>query len=392
MFKYKKSAIFLIPGCFVFAILIGGRFPYFVFYTVFLTVLLSYLWTLYVVKKLRFSVDTEKMSVYTGDRVELKVDVQNKSLLIAPYIELNNEMIKTMTGKAPLNNIISIMPLSSKRVVESVNCKYRGHYIFGPINALVSDVFGIFSWNKKIICPGVLTVYPKVSVLQHFYVKPAQAFGTLTTKKKAHEDYSSISDIRTYYPGDSLKRIHWKVSARKGSLQVKEFDMSGNIEAFIFLNMYNRDYCDIYRLEMEERAVESAAAAIYYMLRRNINTSSYANCSKMTHTKGRDLKEFKKFLDELVTIKSDGTTTMADIIGLRLRLLPGGSSVVLITPMLDKSLLDKIIQLKSMGFEVIIIYIMIEDMDEECMKIFDYYGIKLYKIGLSDDVRTSLEG
>ena len=44
------------------------------------------------------------------------------------------------------------------------------------------------------------------------------------TVSRATEDLSEPSDIRTYQPGDPMKKIHWKLSVRKQELMVRKFD------------------------------------------------------------------------------------------------------------------------------------------------------------------------
>ena len=41
---------------------------------------------------------------------------------------------------------------------------------------------------------------------------------------RATEDLNAPSDIRSYQPGDAMKKIHWKLSLRKGELMVRKFD------------------------------------------------------------------------------------------------------------------------------------------------------------------------
>ena len=41
---------------------------------------------------------------------------------------------------------------------------------------------------------------------------------------RATEDLSAPSDIRSYQQGDAIKKIHWKLSLRKGELMVRKFD------------------------------------------------------------------------------------------------------------------------------------------------------------------------
>lgn len=395
MLKFKKSAAALVISSFLFALIGGGKLPYFLFYVALFTVGVSFLWTKATVNMLGITQRIVKEYAYVGDEIEIKTMVFNGSILPVPFVEVKNEMVKDITGSMPSSNIVSLLPFDSRSVLEKIKCKYRGYYLLGPVNIRVSDIFGMFTWNRKVMCEGSLAVYPRVAQLGNFSTRPMQMFGTTTTKKKANEDYSSISDIRKYYPGDSIKRIHWKVSARKGALFVKNYEMSGSAEAYIFLNLFNNDYNNLCRPDVEEKAVECTASIIHYMLRKNINTGLYTNGSKVVYTRGRDLKEFIKFMRELITVKSDGSNPMEELLKSRSRLIPRGSSVILITPGLNESLLDKVIQLIETGLDVIIVYIMVEDSNEHLKSIYYYtgkYNIKLYKVRINDDVKSSLEG
>lgn len=386
----------MIAASLLYALLMGGKLPYFLFYTVTLIVVLSYFWTRAIVKKLTFSQRVMKEYANVGDEIEIKTMVFNESLLPVPCVEVKNLMTKDMTGKPPSSSVLSLMPFDSRSVFEKVKCKYRGYYMFGPVSINVTDLFGFFSWNREARCEGAISVYPRVTELKSFSTRPMQLFGSVTTKQKANEDYTSISDIRKYYPGDSFKRIHWKISARKGSLFVKTFNMSGSAESHIFLNLCRNDYVDLYRADIEEKAVECAASIIHYMLLRNINTGLYTNSTRVVYTRGRDLKEFKKFMEELITVKSNGSVPFTELLESRSRLIPGGSSIILITPKLNESLVAKVVQLCEMGFDVAVVYIMLDasnGVDNGGIDNYtDKYSIRLYKVGINDDVRTSLEG
>jgi uncharacterized protein (DUF58 family) len=392
MFRYKKSALFMLAGSFIFALLGGGRLPYFVFYALSLSVVFSYSWTRMIINRLNFSQRTMSDYAYVGDEVEVRTMIFNESFLPAACIEISDEMVKRISGKPALCNVVSLAPLDSRCVVEKFKCKYRGYYMFGPVDVNISDILGLFTWRREIKCAGSLPVYPRVAALKNFNIRPMQMFGTVSTKQNANEDYSSISDIRNYYPGDSFKKIHWKVSAKKGSLYVKNFEMSGSAESYIFLNLSQYDYNDIYRNDIEEKAVECAASIVYYMLGKNINTGMYSNGKNISYIRGRDIKEFKKFMEELITVKSNGLIPMEELLESRSRLMPRGSSIILITPSLNERLVDKIVQMSESEFDVTIIYIMVEELKKEYKDVLEHYKIKLYSVGIRDDVKASLEG
>lgn len=392
MFKYKKSVIFILLSSFAFALIWGYKFAYYTLYMIAAAIGLAYIWTRTVVNRLDFTQRVIREFAYVGDNIEIKTMVYNESILPVPFVEIKNQMAGSISGAAVPNSVISLMPFDSKSIFDRVVCKYRGYYSLGPINVSISDIFGLFSWNRKVKCEGYISVFPKVIHLDRFNVKPMQTFGTVTTKKRADEDYSSISDIRKYYPGDSIKRIHWKVSARKGSLHVKNFDMSGSSEAYIFLNLYHSSYSEVYRLDTEEKAVECATAIIYYLLSKNIDTGFYSSGQKLVYIRGRDLNEFKKFMEELIRVKSSGTVPMEDLLESKVALIPRGSSIVIVTPQTTDRLVEKILELREAGYDVIIIYIAAESLNPEHKKIIDHYGIRLCNLGLSDDIKSSLEG
>ena len=53
---------------------------------------------------------------------------------------------------------------------------------------------------------------------------------------RATEDISSPSDIRSYAPGDPMKKIHWKLSLRKQELLVRRFEEPAQPEALILMD------------------------------------------------------------------------------------------------------------------------------------------------------------
>lgn len=392
MLKYKKKILILIAVSFVLALTVGGTLLYFIFYSITLPVFISFLWSLIIVKTLSVSQEIKGDYAYVGDTLKIKTIIRNKTIFPALMVEISDEMIRKFTGNTPVKNIIYIRPFGIETIYETSAAKYRGYYSLGPVGVEVTDILGVFTWTKKIECTGEITIYPRIALINSFSLKPVQTFGTITTKNKANEDNTSISDIRKYYHGDSYKRIHWKVSARKASLYVKNYEMGGSSESYVLLNMFNRDYESVYRKDIEEKAVECAEAIVYYMLSKNVNTDLFVNCQENVYIKGRGIQEFESFLDAGVSVKSDGTVPLRELLESRYRLLTGKSYIILVTPALQGEDIDRIIQLKALGFDFIIVYIMIKGTEEEKEKRLYQMGIKLYKIEMSDDIKTSLEG
>ena len=107
-----------------------------------------------------------------------------------------------------------------------------------------------------------------------------------------------IKDIRKYKIGDSLKRIHWKVSAKYGELYTKNYEMYFNEEYNIFLDMNN----EIYKQEngdiIEEYTVEFLISFCKYLI--DNNTSCVLNINnkksmKFKLEKNKDITSIKEY-------------------------------------------------------------------------------------------------
>lgn len=104
----------------------------------------------------------------------------------------------------------------------------RGVYDLGPTTVTVRDIFGLV--ERAVDCGGTdeVVVYPQV-----YELEDTTTLSSLLARART-ADRQEFDDIREYAPGDPLRDIHWKSSAkRNGDLVVKEFagrEPEGSIE------------------------------------------------------------------------------------------------------------------------------------------------------------------
>jgi uncharacterized protein (DUF58 family) len=88
------------------------------------------------------------------------------------------------------------------------------------IRIRVCDYLGLFSIpvgkkQERLVLVRPVPVKPKE-------VPDLSRFVASVTRPKAGGGYSENHDLRLYRPGDSLRQIHWKLSAKSGKLMVRE--------------------------------------------------------------------------------------------------------------------------------------------------------------------------
>ena len=81
---------------------------------------------------------------------------------------------------------------------------------------------------------------------------------------RLYEDVSRFRSLREYQPGDELRRINWKVSARLGKLHTTEYNPSLYFPILVLLNLCAPDYPLEGRYPHMERAIELAGSLVAY--------------------------------------------------------------------------------------------------------------------------------
>ena len=122
---------------------------------------------------------------------------------------------------------------SSIPMVSSVRCYRRGLHQFGPVYLESKTPFGLFRRRKRLESPLSVLVYPQVHTLNQLPLMEGMQ-GTAVRPRRTRVG-QEIAGTRHYFPGDPLRNIHWRNTARLGVLMVKEFeDTQDNTLVIVF--------------------------------------------------------------------------------------------------------------------------------------------------------------
>ena len=101
--------------------------------------------------------------------------------------------------------------------------------------------------------------------------------------------------VREYVPGDALKQIHWKVTARERKLKVR--NRTGEEKAGIAILCDTKRYADDNReyLPLENKMLETLLALTVYFAQRNMACDISYGQRGMVRRHVEDLKDFDVF-------------------------------------------------------------------------------------------------
>ena len=173
------------------------------------------------------------------EEVQVIVEVRNRGGFPVYGLVIDETFTASLRSRVRLAMPRTLPAHSHMRLQYKRKCDGgMGHHDIGPLEATVTDVLGVF---KFLIVEDTLL---EVEVLPRIEPLPELAFrGSPHSTLYGYYDVAqrgfsvNFSGIRPYSPGDSLRHIAWKLTARTGELMVKEFERSVNSEVTVVLDL-----------------------------------------------------------------------------------------------------------------------------------------------------------
>jgi uncharacterized protein (DUF58 family) len=182
---------------------------------------LSYYWARSLSRSLSFRREMRFGWAQVGDRLEERLTLNNQSALPAVWVQIIDH--SDLPGYS-INQVRAGDGNSSTSWRLSGQCNRRGLFTLGPTTLVTSDPLGLYSVELHDPRSVQLMVTPPVVPLPYIQVAPGGMAGEGRPRPHSPERTVSASSVREYLPGDSLRMIHWRTTARREKLHVRTFD------------------------------------------------------------------------------------------------------------------------------------------------------------------------
>ena len=346
-----KSATMTLGLCFGFFLLcalsMGNRMYMLISLLLAISWALSYVSVRMAEKSVKVTHGLSGTRVNRGDVVNMEVAVSHKSIL--PIAPVALKMRKTSNTPGATIHLTQL-GRRKQRVVHTFSADHVGAMLPGVDSFTVSDVFGYFKKEHKPDMDGQeLLVLPVP-----FEVEPLTfAAGDLgvETMKRALEDPSSPSDFRTYQPGDPLKRIHWKMTARKREIMIRQFEEPALPDALVLMDTsapYLEEGMSFEKAPyLQDTVLETAASVVSCQIRQD-------NPVRMPLVGERPMEYnghmgLPVLLEELARCTFTQAESFERVLMMQMGELRKTGAVVIITSKLTSSLVDLVARMKRMG-------------------------------------------
>ena len=148
-----------------------------------------------------------------------------------------------------------------------LHCRGRGVYHLGPVELVSGDPFGLFARRTVFAHRPEVVVYPRIVPIGRLGFPLAAGVGAARRLRALQEDPSRVAGVRAYRPGDPLRRIHWKATARQGELQVRTLESAVSPLLMLVLAADTFDFAwTRYREDLFELAASALASVAWRAL------------------------------------------------------------------------------------------------------------------------------
>lgn len=199
-------------------------------------------------------------AVSRGDRFPVTVRVRNtKRFLPALSLHLESADASTLS-----EGYVLAIPSGWEAVLTgTAQFDRRGVHLLPELEAVTAFPFGLLERRRRLRDRVEVLVFPRVRAIRPAALEQAQS-GATVSKSGAGEDDEFFS-LRDYHPGDDLRKVAWRPSAKANALLVKELkhDASRAV-ACVLDNRLRQDLAEFE--ELFEEAVELTASLAVTLL------------------------------------------------------------------------------------------------------------------------------
>ncbi len=132
----------------------------------------------------------------------------------------------------------TLQPLEQHRINYSLRPVKRGEYVFKFINVYVNGRFNLAKRRFRFEADRKLPVYPSIIQMKKFelmaFITNNQELGIKKMRRIGQS--SEFEQIKEYIPGNDIRLINWKATARKNQLMINQYEDEKSQHIYNFID------------------------------------------------------------------------------------------------------------------------------------------------------------
>jgi uncharacterized protein (DUF58 family) len=275
----------------------------------------------------------------------------------------------------------------------------RGRHRFAPVHLSIGDPFGLARSALALEEQQALVVYPRLVELERLFFDggagPEHGRRLLLRRPVGFELHS----VRDYQQGESLRRVHWPSTARRGSLMVKELEDSPRDEVAVLLDGDPAAVAGTPPNSSFDVAVRVAGSILLAQVKRG------RRCVLVLNTAGRDVQavssdgaDWQRALELLAAAEPDARGPAATVLQSADGAAARSLELVVVTSRVERSLVDRLLERALTRRPVALVHVEAESFagrprrPEPSLLRLQAAGVPIAVVRQGDDLAAALDG
>lgn len=297
-------------------------------------------------------------SGWDGDTVEFCLVVRTSSRIPRLFMEARDQLPAWLQPADSEAVSFSVPANAISKVPYRVRLLKRGAYRLESVYVTALDPLGVFAFSKRFEAPGELLVYPVPEPISDIVLMGAERYGfrelPIATTRGSGVDPDGV---REYIPGDPLRRVHWKSTARSGKLSVIEFEESRAVNVVIALDICRQGQYGEGRESSFEYLVRVAASLAQSSIRQGASVRLITgDAVTPASASGRGSDHLYEVLGDLARAEPIDDETLSSSLMRRVGRIALGTTLVVLTSGNDRKLGETLSHLTTDGAQVVVVY------------------------------------
>ncbi len=328
----------------------------------------SALWGRYCLAGVTYQRQFEAERLFCGEQVQLWVEIVNAKPLPLAWLKLEDEFPEdfqverteltsgSKSHRRTLTNLLSLRWYERVRRRYRLTAERRGAYEFGPVRLSSGDIFGFQTRVREQADQQTLLVYPRLVPVEQLRIRVARPSGEMLSNRRIVEDPMRLAGVREYRPGDSVRHIHWKSTARQGQLQTKVFEPGASQHLVLCLNgqTLEQAYAGIVSGYFETVITVAAALANEALEQRQpvglfTNNSARDASHRVRLPATRHATQLTRILETMAQLTHFTLMPFEQLLRVEAPTLPFGASIVAISAIANEPIQAALLALHDAG-------------------------------------------
>ncbi|MFL5930706.1 MAG: DUF58 domain-containing protein [Gaiellaceae bacterium] len=289
-----------------------------------------------------------------GDVITLALDVEGdpverlELVVDAPY---GTEVVDGSSWLA-----IRLARDESRTIELGLRCERWGAYVLGGVHLRAHDRFGVVVHDQRLEPTLPLKVYPHAETLRALLRPQETQVSAGNQVARARGEGIEFADLRPFAPGDRLRRVNWRASARRNALWVNEAHPERNADIVLFLD----SFAEVRRagpgtLDLAVGAAGSLAER-YLRHKDRVGLVSFGGVLNWL-TPATGVVQLYRIVDALLDTEILLNYAWKDLDVIPARTLPPKALIVALTPLIDQRAISALLDLRRRAFDLAVIEI-----------------------------------